>query len=161
MKIDTTKPNNTSHRPVGRWVSKIASIVSYIVMGVVVFAALALVILKVTGGGAYIITSGSMEPAYQIGSVVVAVPVEFERLHEGDAISFRHADGIATHRIIEIDSSARCVYTKGDANNTPDGDPIAYADIVGVVKLHVPAVGKAVLWVQGLFGGCSHGEISK
>lgn len=143
LTVQTKKKNPLKHT---------LSILSYIVMGVIIFCALALLVVKLAGGGAYVITSGSMEPNYPIGSVVVAVPVPFDKLCVDDVVSFKHSEGVATHRIISLDAENKTIQTKGDANDTPDGDDIPFEDVIGRVRVCVPGIGRPLLWLKGVFG---------
>jgi len=62
-------------------------------------------------------------------------------------------DTVATHRIIEIipddeDSSILRFRTQGDANDTPDGTPVHYKNIIGKPVFAVPYLGYFAHFVQ-------------
>ena len=92
-----------------------------------------------------IVQSGSMEPAISTGSVVVIQ--DRERYEVGDIITFggdRSPDGLpTTHRIIEdrLQDGDLIFVTQGDANESPDTEPIRPADIRGTVILDIPVLG--------------------
>jgi len=94
-----------------------------------------------------IVQSGSMEPAIDMGSIVI---VKSENNYKiGDIITFskeiKYQEPI-THRIydIKIVGSQPHYITKGDANNTPDQREILKKDIIGKVVFHIPYIGYAV-----------------
>ncbi len=91
------------------------------------------------------IRTGSMEPEYKVGSVIIAKKVNTDSLKEGDVISF-YATGkdiyerVNTHRIKEISylsTGERQFVTKGDANPTVDNEPVFYKKVIGKVILNL------------------------
>ncbi len=91
-----------------------------------------------------IVRSGSMEPAIMTGGLVVVRPADVYAV--GDVITFGKDTATqvpTTHRIIEKrGEGARTTYiTQGDANNAPDGAPIAHRDIIGAVAFTMPYAG--------------------
>ena len=90
----------------------------------------------------YAVTSGSMEPAIQTGSLVLAKETPFKELEIGEVITFMIGkDQTVTHRITAVDSKAHKFTTKGDANNTEDARRVSYKNVVGKVILHIPKAG--------------------
>jgi signal peptidase I len=92
------------------------------------------------------VLSGSMEPVYNVGGLVVIRPVDADTLQVGDVISFK-LPGIDTpicHRIIDIQDRAgeKFFLTKGDANEDPDQDPVPLASVKGKAILHLPYIGR-------------------
>lgn len=92
---------------------------------------------------AYVILSGSMEPALPVGSVAIAQ--QQTAYSVGDVITFkRPGEKIATsHRIADISKNGEFV-TKGDANKSTDTGTVAPASITGKVFLTVPYIGYVV-----------------
>jgi signal peptidase len=92
------------------------------------------------------VLSGSMTPVIDTGDLIIdgaVTPSLATHLHVGQIISFREAPGsqvIITHRIIGIKIGKRGVgyYTKGDANQGPDGVLRPARDIVGVFQHAIP-----------------------
>src|SRR5579862_9301200 len=106
---------------------------------VVLFAVLAVVVLlglplgaEFMGDKAYVVMSGSMEPAIHTGSVVVAQPAAPETLKVGDVIVYNlpKVSESITHRIIELkdDGGKPGFVTKGDANGGSDDWTVQYQD---------------------------------
>jgi signal peptidase len=118
---------------------------------VLVVIALFLVATIVPGMGGYkafIVRSGSMEPAIKTGSVIIVKPAENYAI--GDIITFRNGgqpDDTVTHRVFSLQKSQGKVIayeTKGDANNKEDGNSVRFAEIFGKAVLAVPYVGYGV-----------------
>lgn len=114
----------------------------------VVLAGIALVgVPKATGSVPLTVLSGSMSPAYAPGDVVVVRPAPAESLTTGDVVTFQPRTDdptVVTHRIIAVTVAAdgsRGFVTQGDANSTPDPDPITAAQVHGRVWYSVPYVG--------------------
>jgi signal peptidase len=109
---------------------------------------LALVIIapRVVGIRAFGVLSGSMEPTLPVGSLVYAVPTNQSEIQVGDIITYvLNAQGtVSTHRVLSIDSETGDFTVKGDANDSPDGSPVQYGNVVGVVKVHIPYLGYIV-----------------
>ena len=109
---------------------------------VLAVAALAFLLagIRIVGFTPYAVLSGSMEPAFHVGSLIYVKSVDPEDIKVGDAITFRLSgeDTAATHRVIEIDRENQCFYTKGDANETPDASPVPYSSVLGRAVFTVP-----------------------
>lgn len=92
-----------------------------------------------------IVQSGSMEPAIGTGSVVIIA--ERERYQVGDIVTFGGDDARdqlpTTHRIIEdrLQDGELVFVTQGDANESPDADPLRPEDIRGAVIFDIPYLG--------------------
>jgi signal peptidase len=100
----------------------------------------------------YVVTSGSMEPAIDVGAVILVERVDTATLGTGDVITFRR-DRTArpvTHRVISVQDQGndRSFLTKGDANEEPDREPIPASAVVGKVALVVPLIGYVVTYAQ-------------
>jgi signal peptidase I len=96
----------------------------------------------------YDVVSGSMEPALPVGSVVYVEPVMPEEVAVGDIIAFSSGDSVITHRVTENRIVEGEIYTKGDANDTADFSPVAYDQVIGRVKYHLPLLGQ-LLFLYG------------
>ncbi len=88
----------------------------------------------------FTVVSGSMEPEYNIGDVLISKEVDSKDIKVGDDVSYLGKSGtftgkVVTHRVIEIDrdkDNKLVFHTKGLAN--PAEDPLVYEDqIYGVV----------------------------
>lgn len=133
---------------------KIWNVISTVLVVLVVLLAVALVGVRLVGIKTYAVISGSMEPTYPTGSLLYVKSVNAQELRVGDAITFMlDEDTVATHRIIEIipddeDSSILRFCTQGDANDTPDGTPVHYKNIIGKPVFAVPYLGYFAHFVQ-------------
>lgn len=98
----------------------------------------------------YVIISGSMEPNYNIGDIVVVQETNPKTLKVGDVISFREGENVVTHRISQDlkEDGKRVFKTKGDNNNTEDNWSVSMNSIEGKVVTAIPAVGKITLMLQ-------------
>jgi signal peptidase len=113
------------------------------------FAAFFLISLIPAKGNYIILTvlSGSMEPAIQTGSIVAIKPADSYKI--GDVVTYGviGKDNIpVTHRIqdIKVVSGQTLFVTKGDANESADGNAVAEKSVRGKVFLTLPYVGYAV-----------------
>ena len=91
-----------------------------------------------------IVQSGSMEPAIPTGSLVL-VKAE-ERYQTDDVITFTTrgvSDVPTTHRVVRdaLQAGDLVYYTKGDANNDIDPEPVRPENIIGKVVFSVPYLG--------------------
>lgn len=91
------------------------------------------------GFGASVVLSGSMEPEFSKGDLIVVR--EAEGYAVGDIVVFQDGATLVVHRIIAIDGES--VTTKGDANNSAD-DPITLDAIKAKVLFDIPFVGRIV-----------------
>jgi signal peptidase len=91
------------------------------------------------------ILTGSMQPAYAPGDLVVSKPVDPATLRTGDVITFQPVSddpALVTHRVVGFafgDGMTKIV-TKGDANGVRDA-PIVPAQVKGKVVYSVPYLG--------------------
>lgn len=96
-----------------------------------------------------VVTSGSMEPAFSAGDMIVIRQEESYAL--GDIVTFRLTGGdLVTHRI--VGSVEGSFITKGDANNTEDDELLSPAQIVGKLVAYIPAVGSFLLFLRTPIG---------
>ncbi len=111
----------------------------------------------VAGFAPVIVLSGSMEPAYPVGSVLVIKKTPPSVLEAGDAITFvapgdssSPGGRLVTHRVISAEGSGRerVFRTKGDANATPDRLPVPARDVIGKAAFAVPYLGYASLFAR-------------
>lgn len=121
---------------------KICGFLSGIILIVLALLAGVLIIPKVMGYEEMAVLTGSMEPEYPVGSLIYVKEKDPETLQVGDVITYRlSGDTVVTHRIVEIDTEAQTVTTKGDANESNDGQPVAFDSIVGKAEFKIPYLG--------------------
>ena len=104
-----------------------------------------------------VVMSGSMEPAYSAGDLVVLRPVK--DIQVGDIVAFETPRGTPgfpprlIHRVQEYDQAGARMTTKGDAN--PDSDPfqVGVESLLGeATGFKVPYGGHAILFLQSRYG---------
>lgn len=105
---------------------------------------------------AFVVQSGSMNPAIKVGSIVFIQPQT--NYAKEDVITFRVGEdadiknpkAIITHRIVDItQENGKTFYiTKGDANDTPDLTPRPADLVLGKVILTIPYLGYPVGFVK-------------
>lgn len=106
----------------------------------------------ITGAKCYAVTSDSMADRLERGDAVFSKPVDFEELKVGDIITVKVGNaGYFTHRIVDIDSQAKTVTTRGDANAADDPMPTEEKQIVGRLIFSIPFLG----YLSIIFSGFS------
>lgn len=135
-------------------IKKIWNMFTTVVVVLVVVLAMLLVGVRVIGLQVYTVLSGSMEPAYQTGSLIYVKKVDARTLDTGDVITFMmNEDTIATHRIAgvvpdEEDPNIIRFRTKGDANEFEDATLVHYKNVLGTPVLHIPKLGYFANFIQ-------------
>ena len=94
-----------------------------------------------------VVITGSMEPAVSVNDMVVIH--EQESYEPGDIVSYQSGSMLVTHRVAAVTDGG--YITRGDANNTDDGE-IAREAVVGKVVLVIPKVGYAIAFLQTPLG---------
>jgi len=127
-------------KKIGKIIKKVISI---LVVVCIVVAAVVIAGPRVLGWQPYKVLSGSMEPTYQVGSVIYVKKVAPQEVNVNDPITFYLEDGttVVTHRAVKIDTQNQCFYTKGDANNTEDGGATPYSRLIGKAMFTIPKLG--------------------
>ena len=71
----------------------------------------------------YVVTSGSMEPEFPVGSLVYVEKVNPSEIKVGDTITFylKETNIVATHQVYEVDIKNRLFRTQGINNFDGDG----------------------------------------
>ena len=101
-----------------------------------------------------VITS-SMQSVIPVGSLVVVRAVDTDTIRIGDDITFmKDAETAITHRVIGIienyeGTGERGFETQGVDSDRPDFEIVRAANVVGVVKYHVPKLGQWLEWLRG------------
>ena len=91
------------------------------------------------GYGASVVLSGSMEPEFSKGDLIVVA--ESDSYQKRDIVVFQDGASLVVHRIIDIDGDK--IITQGDANSTAD-EPIEASVIKGKVLFHIDNLGTVV-----------------
>jgi len=136
-----------------------SKVTSWLLLATVVAAGLALIAVpKATGAKPLTVLSGSMVPTHDPGDVVVVRPTKAEELEVGDVITFQPVSDdpkLTTHRVVQVTYGSEGIryVTQGDANDTPDVEPVRPAQVKGEVWYAVPLVGYVSVWMAtGVLG---------
>jgi len=103
-----------------------------------------------------LIASGSMRPMLDTGDIGIIAKVPTDTIKVGDVIQFRtEADIEIIHRVIEIQETETAKYfiTKGDANDTPDIDPVKPEYVEGRLVFTIPKIGWISTAIKNFFTG--------
>ena len=125
---------------------KIYNVIQTILIALSVFTFLILGGAKLALGiNAYVVVSGSMEPAIPTGSLCFVDKTK-RQPEPGEIVAFQRGQILVTHRVIAAESG---VYrTKGDNNSLPDPAPALQEEILGKTIFWIPKVGYAVAFFQ-------------
>lgn len=131
-------------------------------LAIVVIAALAalLVVPRILGGDSLTVLSGSMEPTFSPGDVVVVKGTDAEKVcadvSVGQIVTYfpePNDPTLITHRVVgktigtfEDGTSCRLI-TQGDANSAVD-EPVSPAQVRGIFMYGVPGLGWVRQWVS-------------
>lgn len=161
---------------------KIWNVITTGLVALMVLMAVLLVGVRLGGVQPLYVMSGSMEPAFHVGSLIFVQKTDPAEIKVGDPITYtiNEAGDYSTHRVIGIEvreTGTRNVLdengqptvdemgepiieeypleedsyyfqTKGDANNSPDGTPVYYKNVVGVPRVTIPYLGYLAHWLQ-------------
>lgn len=151
--------------PRSRWFDSpwqlVGSAVSLIVTTLLVTATVALFVVPlVLGGTTLTVLSGSMEPTFRAGDVIVVKGVTPDevcsRVGVGDIVTYLpHPDdpALVTHRVVGrtagvgTDGPECRLVTQGDANSAVD-EPVSPMQVRGQFLYSVPRLGWLRQWVQ-------------
>ncbi len=139
---------SNSQRPIkkgGRFLPALCNILGTLILLVVIATSIPLAVPKLLGYEVYNVTSGSMEPALPVGSVIYVRPAAPESVQAGDIIAYRVDAAVITHRVVENRFVEGVFVTKGDANEREDFSNVRYADLIGVVTYHIPYLGNYLM----------------
>ena len=122
-------------------------------LGVILAASMWLILSKVwlkqeipsvLGYSPVYVLSGSMEPTFSAGDMIIIHPQS--QYAPGDVVTFYSDRELVTHRI--IGESPEGFTVKGDANNVRDAEPVKKQDIVGKQVLVLPRLGSIALFFR-------------
>lgn len=139
---------SSSRRPIkkgGMFLPALCNIIGTLILVAVIATSLPLAIPRFLGYEAYNVESGSMAPTIPIGSVVYVEGVEPEAVNPGDIIAFYSNGVVVTHRAVENHYFYDEIVTKGDANEKEDINPVAYDQLIGRVRWHIPVLGNYLM----------------
>jgi len=129
---------------------KIWDIVSTCLVVVVVLCAVFLMGSRLVGYQCYNVISPSMDPEYKVGDLIYVKKVDPSTIKVNDVITFVVNEElvVGTHRVVRVDAENKRFYTKGDANNTEDGSPVHFNNVIGVPQFSIPKLGYVSDFIQ-------------
>lgn len=120
-----------------------------VILALAAVLAVAVLVPRLGDATPYTVLTGSMEPTYPPGTLVVVKSVDPEEIHAGEVVTFQLESGesaVATHRVVEVSHELDgdvLFRTKGDANDAVDAEPVRPAQLKGRVWYSVPYLGHA------------------
>jgi signal peptidase len=129
---------------------KIWNVASTILVVAIVLCAVFLMGSRLLGFKCYTVISGSMKPDYNVGDLIYVKDVDVNTIKVGDPITFILNEDlvVATHRVVRIDTENQRFYTKGDANEIEDSEPVHFKNVIGVPTFSIPKLGYVSEFVQ-------------
>ena len=133
---------------------KLMKWIGWLIAGTVISVFLFVIVASQFGWYFDIVPTGSMEPAFKIGGMVITRPAEIEEIKVGDPILFREPniekEALICHRVIDIKEIDKELYfqTKGDANEYPDSELVSSQNFAGKTIFYIPQIGKIAYSTQ-------------
>ena len=136
--------------PVGKptgWVKKTLTRAAAVLAALLVAIVLLISVgPKVAPYQTFFVRSGSMEPTFNTGDLIVLGKVDASDIKKGDVITFKRPDKpgtLVTHRVVAIETTkgGKQFETKGDANKTPDAWRVPASGTQWKYKFRVQRVG--------------------
>lgn len=130
-------------------VKKVWNIFTTVIVVLVVIFAVLLIGVRLFGVQVYSVISGSMEPEYPVGSLIYVKEVDPSEIKVDDVITYvLPSETPSTHRVVRIDEENQLFYTKGDANETEDGAPVHFKNLIGTPVFKIPYLGYVAYYIQ-------------
>ncbi|MHB1152195.1 MAG: signal peptidase I [Eubacteriales bacterium] len=98
---------------------------------------------KIFGFAKVVVVSGSMQPALEIGDLLIIQ--EKNEYHTGEIITVRIGKNLVTHRVTAVRDTE--VITQGDQNNITD-EPNPLSMIEGMVIFRIPKAGGWIMFLK-------------
>ena len=139
---------------VGSIVKKVLNTFTSVILAIVMIISAFLCGSRLLGYRAFTVLSGSMEPVYEVGSLIFVKEVDPEDLLVGDDITFMTSQTtVVTHRIIDIvpdedNPNVLRFKTQGVANDKADSTLVHYRNIIGSPAFSIPLAGYVASFVQ-------------
>ena len=93
----------------------------------------------------YVVITGSMEPKYNVGDMIIVRKTPIEKIKIGDIINYVSENGTdtITHRVVDIVNIDGQTYykTKGDNNSSEDSGLVNYSRVKGTLVFKISKVG--------------------
>ena len=129
---------------------KIWNVASTTLVVIVVLCAVFLMGSRLLGYECYNVISPSMEPKYCVGDLIYVKKVDPTTIKAQDVITFIVNEDlvVGTHRVVRVDAENQRFYTKGDANDVEDAEPVHFNNVIGVPQFSIPKLGYVSDFVQ-------------
>lgn len=102
------------------------------------------------------IMTGSMEPTFSVGTLVVGETVDPKNIREGNIITYKGVTGstVTTHRVQEVRQGEEGIefVTKGDANSVVDPVTVKGSNVISRVFVDLKHVGGIITFLQENMG---------
>ncbi len=130
--------------------AKIWNAVSTLFVVLIVLCAILLMGARLIGYQCYTVISGSMRPEFNVGDLIYVKSVDVNTIEVGDPVTFILNEDlvVATHRVVRVDAENQRLYTKGDANEVEDSEPVHFNNVIGVPQFSVPKLGYVSEFIQ-------------
>ncbi|MDR0424465.1 MAG: signal peptidase I [Clostridiales Family XIII bacterium] len=142
------KTKNTGSAGMGKhFVSVLCNTLGGIIVGLMILLGGAILTMRLIGFLPLSVMSGSMEPTYPVGSVIlIDKNVSAEDIEAGDAIAYSLSGrATVTHRAVFVDKENQRFITKGDANTEVDATPVPFGSFIGRAVFHIPFAGRLLV----------------
>ncbi len=104
--------------------------------------------INILGFRQYIVISGSMEPKYNVGDIIIIKESPKEEIKVGDIINYisENRKDTITHRVVDIiETNGQTYYkTKGDSNNSEDPKLVNYNQVHGILLFKISKLGTII-----------------
>ncbi len=101
--------------------------------------------INILGFRQYMVATGSMEPKYNVGDMIIIRETPEEKIKIGDIINYISENGTdtITHRVVDIiEKDGQTYYkTKGDNNNSEDSELVNYSQVKGTLVFKIGKLG--------------------
>ena len=142
-------------RSMGKWktaLRRVLLVLCGVILGVNVYQTNAAVVAgnqlpMPFGFGSAVVLSGSMEPTFSTGDLIVVE--ECETVALDDIVVYQLGASLVVHRVIAVDGEY--ITTQGDANNVADA-PIQVSAVKGRVLFWIPMLGDVVTAIKSPIG---------
>lgn len=131
-------------------------------MGFCVFLILVIILAymgetgSIGGYTLFSIMTGSMEPTFSVGTLVVGETVDPNNIREGNIITYKGVTGstVTTHRVQQVRQGEEGIefVTKGDANSVVDPVTVKGSNVISRVFVDLKHVGGIITFLQENMG---------
>ena len=129
-------------------------VVSWLISMVLCLVVVGFVLLYLAPGyNLYLVRSGSMRPAINMGDLIITGPLNNSingEVKPGTIVTYEYKKELITHRVQSTDGNT--LVTKGDAAEDPDPWPVTVSDVKGIYMFRIPQVGYLTNFVQTKHG---------